>query len=194
MLDRLKELPPKRLFGPPALVVALGLCVWATAARGLFDGVTLFAGLCGVLSLGLLLLPSRPRLQVVVRDEPDPKRLILEPTWKVRPLDRQAIVQEQVDRARETMPERPNFQLGVGDQVGQILARTAMAGLQTSIAGVSDENLEKFERRVSAYSRKLSAWLDELEKARAERLKVFEGELRIRELGDVPHYVPNAMK
>ncbi|HSS05179.1 MAG TPA: hypothetical protein VLK89_08345 [Solirubrobacterales bacterium] len=186
VFDRFKELPPRRLFGPPALLIALGLCVWATLARGLFDGVTLLAGMCGVLSLGLLLLPSRPRLQVLVRDTPDPTRLDLVPTWSVRPLDKQAILQEQVDLALATMPERPEPQLGPDDAVGRILAKTAVAGIQASLSGATDEALKEFESKVSSYEHKLVRWLEQLEKSRGEHLKVFEGELRIRELGHAP--------
>jgi hypothetical protein len=186
MLKRIREIPARQRYGVPALVLAAGLCGWATTERGLFDGLILLASLCGVLSLGILLVPSRPRLRVIVRDESDPTRLVLAPTFRVRPLGKEAIAQEQVDLALETMPARPEPKLGPDDSIGQMFSQSIAAGLQASWTGATDERLTEFENQVASYGGKLVRWLERLDAVRAERLKVFEGELRIEELGHAP--------
>lgn len=176
-------MPSRRLFGVPAIVIALGLCIWATTARGLFDGVTLLAGMCGVLSLGLLLLPSRPRLKIEVRDQSDPLRLELVPGWSDRCIDKQAIVRQQINQALATMPEQPKPQVEDDAPISKVLLAHAAAGLQASFTGTTDEDIQEFESKVSAYGRELTSWLEELEKSRDQHLRVFECDLRLHELG-----------
>jgi hypothetical protein len=186
MFESLKSLPPRRLLGPPAFLIALGLCAWATFARGLFDGVTLLAGLCGVLSLGLLLLPSRPRLRVEVRNGQGQDLLVIAPMKPVRPLNKEAIVQEQAAIALSGMPERPRPRVAPDATLGEVAGAHIAAGIISSISGASERALQEFEGKVAAYGRNLGQWLTRLEAARAERLRLFEAELRLRELGHAP--------
>lgn len=180
----LRTVPTRRLLGAPAFVFAVGLCIWATLARGLFDGAMLLTGMCGVFSLGLILVPSRPRLRVEVRDE-NPLRLELTPSWSTRPFDISAIVRQQANEALATLPEpiKPMAFQPQSDLSEAFAALGATGGIRASLASASEKERQEFEAQVHEYRRELRSWLKEVERARDEHLKVFECDLRLRELG-----------
>jgi len=182
VLDQLKNLPRRQLFGSVTLAIALVLCAWATLARGLFDGVMIFTGMCGVVSLGLIFLPARPRLAVEIRDGEDLDCLELLPSWSLEPFDKQAIVREQAKEALATMPEPVQPQIEQ-NELGEALMSLAAVGAHRMLTGTTDEELQKFVDKVETYKRDLWHWLGEVECARNEHRKVFECELRLRELG-----------
>jgi hypothetical protein len=183
MLDRLKDFSPRQRYALLILLFTLVLCVWVTTQYGLIAGLAVLGGISAPVSLWPQIAPARPRLSVVVRSEPDPVRLDLVPTWRLRPLDKEAIVQEQVNLALATLPEPPDPKLSPDDDFGQLLTKAALAGVKATLTGATPEFLEEFKSKVKTHSQKLVRWLEEVEKARVEHLKVFEGELRIHELG-----------
>lgn len=183
MLERLQELPRRQLFGLATLVIAAGLCAWAIMARGLFDGVMIFTGMCGVVSLVLILLPARPRLSIEVRDVEDPLSVRLVAEWSTQEFDKEAIVEEQARAALATMPKKPRPVYEEDDEISKIVTVHAAAHLQAVFTGTTDEELERFEGKVETYKRKLWRWLEEVDIAREEHRKVFDCDLRLRELG-----------
>jgi hypothetical protein len=50
-------------------------------------------------------------------------------------------------------------------------------------SGVSDESLRKYLRKVSDYAARLRDWLSKLDDGRSDQAHLFDGELRIREMG-----------
>jgi hypothetical protein len=187
-LDRLKKLPPRQRYWLGGLIVFIGLSVWASIERDLFDGLILL-GTLGAVGFAALnhFVPSRPRFQVGFRNTPDPGLLSLVPGWRKRPLDQAAISQEQVDLALETMPERPALE--PPDEIGLIgpfVAQSALTSLQAQFTGTTDKDYEEFESKVASYGGRLADWVEELELSREEHLKVFKGRLRVEELGGAP--------
>jgi hypothetical protein len=166
------------------LLAALAALVWAGLSRGWFDGVTLAIA---VLALGLSLLqrlPIRPHLMVSPRTG---DQLTLRHEESVRPFDEDAIVAEQVAACEKEMPRlpRPNFPPGT-PFVGHLAGADASERFDELISGVSDQRLRAYMDRVSDYSIKVRKWLAAVEAARADRLRVADGQLRIRELGRAP--------
>lgn len=165
-----------------ALVVAIAGCAWATIERGPFDGLTLLAGLCGVLSLGLLLLPARPRLDVGARTDTGPGAEVLvavdEP---LRPLDKDTIVDAEVDAALSTLPVSPEA-YPPGSKIAQALSGPGSSFLLGGTY-VSEEQRKRFWNEVQAYRQELAEWLDELDHARSERRRFFTCQARVTELG-----------
>jgi len=187
-LDRLKNLSLRWRYGSVGLIVFIGLSVWASVERDLFDGLILLGtlGAVGVAALNHF-LPSRPRFEVGFRNNSDPGVLCLVPGWRRRLLDREAITQEQVDLALETMPERPALEppeeLG---QLGPFFAQSALASFQAQFTGTRDEDFAEFESKVATYGGTLANWVGQLEVSCEEHRKVFKGKLRVEELGGAP--------
>lgn len=69
---------------------------------------------------------------------------------------------------------------------------THLAGMEANnrfleaTSGISDEQLRKYMDKVSSYSIKLRKWLQDVEVARADRVRLFGGRLRIHEAGQAP--------
>jgi hypothetical protein len=187
-LDRLKELSPRQRYGVAGLIVFMGLSAWASVERDLFEGLILL-GTLGAIGFAALnhFLPSQPRFRVSFRNTPNPGLLSFVPGWRKRPLDQAAIAQEQVDLAMETMPDRPYIKPPDElEQIGPFVAQSALASLQAQFTGTTDKDFDEFESKVASYGEKLADWVGRLEVSREERLKVFNGKLRVEELGGAP--------
>jgi hypothetical protein len=182
VVNKLKELALRRSVGAPAFGLALGLSIWATVERGLFDGVTLLIAASGLL-LGLLqLLPTRPKLRVSNRE--GHAVLTARPEKLLRPLEEDEIVEEQAATCREEMPRMPAPDVPPGSPAAALFQTSqAAANLMAATSGVSDESLRKYLRKVSDYAARLRDWLSKLEDARSDQARLFDGELRIREMG-----------
>lgn len=188
VLDRLRSLSLRQRYGLIGLIVFIGLSVWASVERDLFDGLILLGtlGAVGVAALNHF-FPSRPRFEVGFRNTSNPGLLTLVPTWCRRLLDREAIIQEQVDLALETMPERPALEPPDElEKVGPFIVQSAFASLQADLTGTNDEDFAEFEREVATYGGTLDEWVQQLEVSREEHQKVFQGRLRVEELGGAP--------
>jgi hypothetical protein len=165
-----------------AVVVALAGCGWATVARGPFDGLILLAALGGLI-LGLYLMPTRPHLAVKVQTPDGPAdRISLDPGSSACPIDKEAVIAEEVRAARATMPRPPKSALPP-TPLGAAIA-VANQGVLGSFA--SEEELEKFIKQVQRYGAELDEWLDELDHARSLRTRRFAGTARVFESGEAP--------
>jgi hypothetical protein len=166
------------------LVAALVALVWAGVSRGWFDGVTLALAI-SALGLSLLQrLPARPQLIVGPRTG---DQLVLRHGEPVRPFDQDAIVAEQVEACEGEMPRLPKPAFPPGSPLVDHLAGVdAGERLDEAISGVSDQRLRAYMAEVTDYSIEVRKWLTALETGRADRLRVAEGQLRIRELGRAP--------
>lgn len=187
-LGRLKKLSPRQRYGVAGLIVFVGLSGWASIERDLFEGLILL-GTLGAIGFAALnhFVPSRPRFQVSFRNTPDPGLLTFVPGWPKRPLDQAAIAQEQVDLALETMPERPYIKPPDElEQIGPFVAQSALASLEARFTGTTDKDYEEFESKVASYGGMLADWVRRFEVSREERQKVFNGKLRVEELGSAP--------
>ncbi len=176
VFERFKKASRRRQIGVPAFLVVVGISIWAIKERGALDGVTLLVGSFGLL-LGLLqMIPSRPKLRLTGQD--DDSVLTVTPT--VRPVDEDSIVKERVSQALEAMPRRPPPE----DSTPNALDWES-PGLGPGNFGIrhSDETLRKHEAKIFDYESELREWVTTLEAARADRLRLFEKELRLHELG-----------
>jgi hypothetical protein len=186
-LKRLGWPPPRRTVIWTAITIAIAACAWATIQRGPFDGLTLLAGFCGLLSLGMLLLPARPSLRVVLRTPTEvDTAVVIGHGRQVRALDKEAIVDEQVGAALATLPPRPAPQLPPNSPLAKAYSSFAASAILGGISTVSEERLQESEEEVAGYRRDLANWLDELEHARHERLRIFYGAARVQEGGEAP--------
>jgi hypothetical protein len=186
-LQKLGANPPRRTVIWTAITIAIVACAWATIQRGPFDGLTLLAGFCGVLSLGLLLLPARPRLRVLLRTRTDVDTAVMIGQGRqVRLLDKEAIAEEQVNAALATLPPRPVPQLPPNSLLAKAYASFAASATLAGSFTVSEERRQEFEDEVAEYRQDLRTWLDDLERARHEHLRIFFGAARVQEGGEAP--------
>jgi hypothetical protein len=186
LAQKLTKWPSRRRLIWAGVVIALIGCAWATVQRGPFDGLALLAGLCGVLSLALLLVPAKPRLEVQARTEDGTAaEVVIGTSHTLRPLDKDAIVGEQVAAAFATLPAPPQPEYRPGTPLSRVLAQTAATGFLTNVFA-SEESREEFSAEVEDYRRDLRSWLDELERSRSERKRSFGGVARVVECGEAP--------
>lgn len=180
----MKTVQPQKALRVAAVVASLIALVWAGLSRGLFDGVTLSIAIAA-LGLGALqLFQARPRLVV---DPRSGDRMVVRHDQPVRPFDKEAILARQVAECHDEMPRqpKPEFPL-VSPLVTPLAGVEASLRIEDALSGVGDDRLHEFLQQISDYSTKLRNWLDAIDSARADRVRVFEGRLRIRELGQAP--------
>jgi hypothetical protein len=186
--------PPTRqqaTWGVIVIAVIVGVTGFVTS--GVIAGLSLFLGFPGVLSLILLFLPSRPKVSATLRGEENAITcdmeigLIISTEQTVRPLDIDQIVKAEEHAALETMPRAPTPKVPPGSALAPLFnLNQSTANMLSAVSGASDEELEKFMRKVRRYGEELRAWLEELQASRAERLRAFSATARAREEGQAP--------
>lgn len=186
--------PPTRqqaIWGVIVTAVIVGVTAFLTS--GVIAGFSLFLGFPGVLSLILFFLPSRPKVRATLRGKENAIAddagvgLIIGAKRTIRPFDIDQIVKTEEHAALETMPRAPTPKVPSGSALAPIFAlNQPTANMLHAVSGVSDEELEKFMRRVRRYGEKLRAWLEVLQASRAEHLRAFTAVARAWEEGQAP--------
>lgn len=183
-MKALGRMPKQSALRAGVLLAAVVALVWAGLSRGWFDGITLAIAIS---ALGLNLLqrvPTRPHLTVSPRTG---DQLTFRHEGVVRPFDEDAIVTEQVALCEKEMPRLPRRNFPPGSPlVGHLGGVDASDRFDEMISGVSDQGLRAYMDRVSDHSIKVRKWLAAVEAARADRIRVAVGRLRIHELGKAP--------
>lgn len=177
MPKRFKEASRRQQFVAIAGLIVLSIAAWAVKTRGLFEGVTFLIASAAFLVGLVQVLPARPKLRLTALGNDHP-HLAVQPVG--RPLDENAIVQEQISDALSEMPSQSTSH-GVG-----FGAENALQALSGFTGAYSDEHLDKYREKVRRFEVRLRNWLTDLEVARADRLRLFDGELRLHELGHAP--------
>lgn len=173
-----------------ALAVVVGVAGFLTS--GVIAGLSLLLGFPGVLSLTLILLPSRPRVVATLRGTENATAgdeefgLIVGAEQEVRPLDIDQIVETAEHEALETMPRAPTPKVPRGAFGGVFDLSQSMTASLSSISGASDEELRAFQKEVREYGEELRVWLEQLQASRYERLRAFGAIARVREGGQAP--------
>lgn len=159
---------------------------------GVVAGISLVLGFSGVLSLVLLLLPARPGVVATLRGAENAVTgtekigLLIGGGQMVRPLDIDAIVEDQEDQALDTMPRAPTPRVPRGAFGGAFDIGQSTVNMLSSMSGASDEELRAFADEVQTFGHELRAWLEQLQAARHERLRAFTAVARVREVGQAP--------
>ncbi len=180
---RFKGIRRRRQIGIPAFAVILALSVWAALERDVFEGILLLVAASGLLVAALGFAPNRPKLRVTDSTGHDWMAVKREP---VRPIDEEAIVDEQEQVCREEMPRQPRPVFPPGHVLGGASVQTIAEQLEQAnrhLGQPSDDVLREHLGEVNNYGSELREWLLSFEAARAECLRIFECELRIYEAG-----------
>jgi hypothetical protein len=175
------------------IVIAVIVGVTGFVTSGVIAGISLFLGFPGVLSLILLFLPSRPKVRATLRGgtnaitSDSEVGLVIGAERTVRPFDIDQIIKTEEHAALETMPRAPAPKVPPSSALAPIFAlNRSTANMLSAVSGTSDEELEKFMRKVQRYGEKLRAWLEELDASRAEQLRAFTAIARAGEEGQAP--------
>jgi hypothetical protein len=178
---KFKGMRRRQQIGIPAFAVILALSIWAALERDAFEGLLLLVGASALLMAALGFTPNRPKLRVASSSGENKAVAQREP---VRPVDEEAIVDEQEQACREEMPRQPRAKFPPGHPLGGMEALTdQLEQAERLLNQPSDDSLREHLQEIRSYGYELGEWLSSYEDARAEYLRSFECELRVYEAG-----------